>query len=301
MSTGNINTLSFSMLNWVGNNDTISSIAGMRVGQVLDQLLLENAHHSEKLRISLVGIENMSPSFINGAFLFPFDLNGKDYVLSRLQFVQVHNRVVNQMREAFNDYEGLKRAFWTRFKLNSIYCAANFNIRTNHSFYQDLFRIAEEYNIPFYYNEQYNQTDKIYEETLSKIQYSGLVIALGNGLYHSQAIIQEIDYALQCNKSILLFWQRGGENPPDRWIKQRNLVNIVYYQQGFLQQAINDVNRHALKHLAQIPEPYLYRGEEQRPEGRQPLSGEKIALWSAAAILGVGILKLIYDELNKDK
>ncbi|MFN0035228.1 MAG: STAS-like domain-containing protein [Saprospiraceae bacterium] len=100
-------------------SDFLSGESGLRMGKRLDDLIMKKPN--QPISVSLQGISNASPSFINGAFVYLLELYGEDYFR---QFVKIRNaspRVAQSISESLKGFIAHRQEFYKRFSTNSIY------------------------------------------------------------------------------------------------------------------------------------------------------------------------------------
>jgi hypothetical protein len=104
-------------------SDFLTSLGGLSIGQRIDKVFQDNSFID--VSVSFEGIENISPSFVNGAFLYLIDLYGEDYFRKHVRVVKASPVVAEIIRSSVNAYTERQKQFYEKLKLNKVFLASD--------------------------------------------------------------------------------------------------------------------------------------------------------------------------------
>jgi hypothetical protein len=83
-------------------NDFLTSSGGLIIGKEIVSRIRDNS--LERIEVSFEYVESVTPSFINGAFLYVIDLCGETIFRERVKVVKASEQVANQIRNSVTKY-----------------------------------------------------------------------------------------------------------------------------------------------------------------------------------------------------
>lgn len=215
-------------------DDWTSGLGGLRVGQYIDQTFRKN--YQTPIELSFYGIEMITPSFVNGAFIYPIDLYGDDFFTKFVKIKQIKPKVANVIRSSIQGYNEHRNSFLQQLKTNNIYCAidgSDESINFRYKLYEST--VNKDHN--FYFNPD----DSVFSEvTWQKIRLGDVCIGIITQQFLIENILKQINYALSQNKPCILLCMQG--IPIHIPTETRNKIQIIYYNQNNYYEAIRGLN-----------------------------------------------------------
>jgi STAS-like domain of unknown function (DUF4325) len=98
--------------------DFLSGKSGLEIGKKLDAWILKNPE--KELQVSLEGIKSVSPSFINGAFLFLIELYGENYFREFVKFKNANSRVALAVSGSIKQFLAHRTAFFKELPVKKL-------------------------------------------------------------------------------------------------------------------------------------------------------------------------------------
>ncbi len=216
-------------------DDWISGLGGLRVGQYIDQTFKQN-NYQTSIELSFYGIEMITPSFVNGAFLYVMDLYGDDFFKEFITIKQIKPQVASLIKSSIQGYKPQRESFLQQLKTKNIYCAidgSDESINFRYKLYQST--LHKDHN--FYFNPD----DSIFStETWQKIRFADVCIGIVTQQFLIDNILKQINYALSQNKPCILLCMQG--IPIHIPTETRNKVQIIYYNQNNYYEAMRGLN-----------------------------------------------------------
>ncbi len=93
--------------------DFLTSKGGLDIGKNIGELLQINP--DENIEVSFDGITNVSPSFVNGAFLYLIDNYGADYFRSHVKVINATSEVAKIIGDSVRVYPDRQKDFFKGF------------------------------------------------------------------------------------------------------------------------------------------------------------------------------------------
>lgn len=218
--------------------DFWTGAGGRKLGNYIANYVIKNQNAVYPLQISFLEIDNITPSFVNGAFLYLVDVFGQDFLKKYIRVVQANTVVAQAIRNAVQSYFEYQKTFFTELKTNHIYCAID-GSEEGKGFRFELFRSIEQQGFKFYFNSDDNVFSQTAKDYISKADvFIGIIT---NNLYQDY-IFQQANFAIQqCQKPCLLFCKYPAQI--DIPISLRPRIHVIYYGQGNYYEKLREINQ----------------------------------------------------------
>ncbi len=89
---------------------------GFKIGRYLVDFF-KKTNYNEVATISFYGVDFMTPSFVNGAFLYLIDLFGEDFFKKNVKVTQATNSIAQILRSSIQSYFDYKKKFLSHLKI----------------------------------------------------------------------------------------------------------------------------------------------------------------------------------------
>ncbi len=258
--------------------DTLSGESGLRLGELLDQEIQKRPQ--EIIFVSLKGIEVLTPSFVNGSFIYLIDVYGEDYIRQYIKVIEGRASVINALRLQLQSHIEHRRTFTQKVAAYKIYCGIDNSAEGANLRYR-LYEMSNKDRFLF------NSDDaRFNQETKNKIQESdGFIGFVTSDNAQFQAIVlEEANYAVTLNKPTLLMLRKGVQIRVPQEIQ--HLVQLVYYTDDTVWQLLADINRIILSNQA----------------ANAPIHKDKsfkysdVLAWSALGLGAAALIALLFDD-----
>lgn len=84
-------------------DDWVSGLGGLRVGRYIEQYINTN-NQNEQLELSFYEIDIITPSFVNGAFLYIIDLYGYEMLKQNVKIKNIKANLGAILKEQIQSY-----------------------------------------------------------------------------------------------------------------------------------------------------------------------------------------------------
>ena len=261
----------------------LSGDDGLKIGRYLVNFFKET-NYSEVATISFYGVNFMTPSFVNGAFLYLIDLFGEDFFRRNIKITQATNNVAHILRSSIQNYFEYRKNFWSTIKTNTIYCAIDGSVESN-NFRRAVFENTQNKEIKFLFN-----PNNIVFSTEAKdnIRQADVFIGIITATKFLNTLVEQVNFALEHNKKCLILCKENVELHIPTNI--RNTVMIAYYNHTSYYEMLSNVNKLILD--KKVPNPK----NEVSSQGTR--NENDVLLWT---LLGVGAALLLAVLVNEEK
>jgi hypothetical protein len=259
---------------WISNNtfqislftsDTHSGMSGLEIGGILDKAILSN--YNQIIYVSLKGINFLSPSFINGAFIYIIDLYGEDYFRNYIKVVEGKASLVKTISTQLKNYISQRQNFLENFAANKIYCGID-NSNEGIDLRYQLYELIKDKS-RFLFNNNDGFFSKQTESAIASA--SSFIGFLTTENHHLQDnLFTEANYAIKLNKPTLFIVKKGIQVHVPTSIQDH--VQIVYFDNKNHWELLRNINEIILNNKV-----------------KKDTSNEALA-WVA---LGIGVVALI--------
>ncbi len=233
----------------------------------------------------MYGIEYVSPSFVNGAFLYLIDIYGEKYFNEYIKIKQVSLSLIPMMRQSISHHIKNRETFYQKFLSNEIYVSIDNSRRSTDILNHIRKEVAQ--NTKLFWNENQNFDDAAKQ----KIQhcYSFIAVWIENRLQNQDLHIKEIEYALQQGKPCLIFCDKElNFNIPSQY--RNNVLTIRFAKQEQFR-STRDVNSFILSNIVRESMPVQLDTNPKNNTNN---------VVTTAALVGLGVVGgLLLNELFK--
>lgn len=211
---------------------------GRKIGDYIANYVIENPHAEYPLQISFLDVDNITPSFVNGSFLYLIDVFGEQFLKQRVKVIQANSLVAQTIRSSVQSYFEHQKTFFSQLKTNNIYCAID-GSEEGKQFRFELFKAVEKQGFRFYFNPDDNNFSQIAKDYISK---SDVFIGIITDNLYQDYIFEQANFAIQqCQKPCLLLCKYSTQiNIPT---SLRYYVHIIYYGQGNYYGKLREINQ----------------------------------------------------------
>ncbi len=264
-------------------DDFISGQGGVYIGKYIDGLIQLNLN--EEIEVSMYGIEYVSPSFVNGAFLYLIDIYGEEYFKKYIKIKQVYSSLLPMMRQSISHHIEHRKTFYQKFLSNQIYISIDDTQRSldilNH-IHQE---VAQNTKLFWNENQRFDSSAKNRIESC----YSFIAVWIETRLQNQDLHIKEIEYALQNGKPCLIFCDKElNFNIPSQY--RHNVLTIRFAKQEQFR-STRDVNSFILSTIVR---------ESMPVQANTNLKDNTDNVVATAALVGLGVVGgLLLNELFK--
>lgn len=207
--------------------DFWTGAGGRKIGDHIASYVIENPYAEYPLQISFLDVDNITPSFVNGSFLYLIDVFGEQFLKQRVKVIQANTLVAQTIRSSVQSYFEYQKTFFFQLKTNHIYCAID-GSEEGRQFRFELFKDVEKQGFRFDFNPNDNNFSQIAKDNISK---SDVFIGIITDNLYQDYIFEQANFAIQqCQKPCLLLCKYSTQiNIP---VSLRHYVHIIYYGQG---------------------------------------------------------------------
>lgn len=261
--------------------DYYSGQSGLAVGQKLDDLVTRHIGH--EIIVSMYGIDSIGPSFVNGAFLYVFDLYGEDYFRRYIKIKQASPQVATELGEAIKNHIAERKSFFETLNTTNLYIAVD----NSDEAMAYRYRIWEsKHNV---HNQQvyFNPDDKEFSNQSKRlIAQSDAVIAIGQQKDKLGFLLSQIDYALTLSKPVLLILHADLYVKIPRELKLK--VQTLKFKSESKDQMMRNLNEIIINNRINNPEINPLK---------KTVNSDDSALWAAIGLLGLFVVgAILFDE-----
>jgi STAS-like domain of unknown function (DUF4325) len=259
--------------------DFWTGAGGRKIGDYIANYVIENSYAEYALQISFLGIDNVTPSFVNGSFLYLIDVFGEQFLKQRIKVVQANSLVAQTIRNAVQSYFEYQKTFFSQLKTNSIYCAID-GSEQGKSFRFELFEAIKKQGFNFYYNPNDDYFLQIAKDYISK---SDVFIGIITHSLYQDAIFEQVNFAiLQCTKPCLLLCKYTSQiNIPT---SLRDQVHVVYYGQGSYYEKLREINQ------------IVQDSKHDNPTMKPTNTNQQALAWTLLGLGAVALITLLAQE-----
>lgn len=216
-------------------DDWTSGLGGLKVGKYIDTTFSQTPQMP--IELSFYGIDMITPSFVNGAFLYVIDLYGDEFFTQFIKIKQIKPQVAHLIRSSIEGYKTHRHTFLQQLKTNNIYCAID-GSQKSIDFRYRLFQATQNKGFNFYFNPDDTLFSKDAQENINK---ADVCIGIVTKQEITDNIIAQINYALTQNKPCILLCNKNVEL--NIATKVRDKIKMIYYSQSNYFEAIKQINQ----------------------------------------------------------
>jgi hypothetical protein len=234
---------------WISNNtfqialhtsDTLSGMSGLEIGSILDEAILAN--YQQVLYVSLKGVNFLSPSFINGAFIYLIDLYGEDYFRQYIKVVEGKASLIQTIVTQLKNYIVQRKNFIEKFASHKVYCGID-NSEEGIKLRYQLYELMEDKS-RFLFNNNDGSFSKNTETNISTAS-SFIGFLTTENAHLQQNLFTEANYAIGLNKPTLFIVKKGIQVHVPTAIQ--SYVQITYFDHHNQWQLLRNINEIILK------------------------------------------------------
>ena len=256
---------------------------GFKIGRYLVSFFKEN-NYNKVATISFYGVDFMTPSFVNGAFLYLIDLFGEEFFKKNVKVTQATNSIAQILRSSIQSYFEYRKEFLKNIKTNKIYCAIDGSEESSH-FRHAIYEATQNQGFDF----SFNPDDIIFaQKAKNYIMNSDVFIGIITDVKFMDRLIEQVNFALQYNKKCLILCKEGIEFHIPTNI--RNTVMISYYNNTSYYDMLRNVNELILN--KKVPSLQTQNGSQGTKNAND------VMLWT---LLGAGAVLLLSALAEKEK
>jgi hypothetical protein len=257
---------------------------GFKIGRYLVDFF-KKTNYNEVATISFYGVDFMTPSFVNGAFLYLIDLFGEEFFKKNVKVTQATNSIAQILRSSIQSYFEYKKKFWDTVKTNKIYCAIDGSNESSH-FRRTIYEDTKNQEIKFLFN----TNDAIFgQDAKNNISNADVFIGIITEGKFMNRLIEQVNFALENNKKCLMLCKEGIELHIPTSI--RNNVMISYYNNTSYYDMLRNVNELILN--KKIPSLQTQNGSQGTKNANDVL------LWTLLGAGAVLLLAALTEEQKK--
>jgi len=252
-------------------SDFVTGKGGLEIGQHIDGVIKD--HINQPVYISLYGIDYITPSFINGTFLYILDLYGEEYFRNYIKVREAAPQVAQLIRDSISKHFEYKKQFYAQLKTNRIYAAI---IQTNFSelIYRNLQQSLQANNIELYTSNNPSVAEN----------YIGTCDSVMGIIAHRKElaeVLERVNYALKLNKPSILIIAKGVDvRIPD---ELKDKIQILWFDSENLPMVYRNLNEIIIANKVNPP----------THQAKSDNTFEKVVLWSALGVAAIALLAAI--------
>jgi hypothetical protein len=201
--------------------DFLTSRGGLDIGKKIENQLLQNPF--DNIEISFSGVTNVSPSFVNGAFLYLIDNYGSDYFRSHVKVTNATSEVAKTIGDSVRIYLDRQKIFFNTLKVNKLFFASD-GSEQGDALIHELKKISVENGF-----KNITTTDNIQSSLFGKnlIENSDALIGILTDNKYENNIGRQIEIAIKANKPcILLLHNNINFRLPTN---SHEKIHVIYY------------------------------------------------------------------------
>ncbi len=262
----------------------LSGDDGLKIGRYLVDFFKSN-QYNEVATISFYGVDFMTPSFVNGAFLYLIDLFGEEFFKKNVKVIQATNSIAQILRSSIQSYFEYRKEFFKNVKTNTIYCAIDGSAESSH-FRRAIYENTQSQEIRFLFNPD----DTIFEQNAkNNIIKADVFIGIITATQFIATLVEQINFALQYNKKCLILCKESIELHIPTNI--RNTVMISYYNNRSYYDRLRSVNELILN--KKVP------NLQTQDNSQGTKNANDVLLWTLLGAGAVLLLSALADEQKK--
>jgi hypothetical protein len=261
-------------------SDFYSGISGLSVGQEIDKLVMANPERL--IKISMYGIDNVSPSFINGAFLYVIDLYGIEYFRKYIKIVQISQRLLPEIKNAIDNHIVHKQTFYQNLITNTIFVGIDGGRMTMQMRRQLFDTVSSSSN--FLWNQ--DQDNQLTDQTKADIARADAFIGIWTVKRREKQIIDQANYAISLGKSCLIFCSKKIYIKVSETL--RNRIELFRFDEDDSFIAFRNLNETILEKQVRMP--------VTTQKGVQMHTVLEVAGWAALGVAGAWLLSEIIKK-----
>ncbi len=173
--------------------DYISGKSGLDVGKKIDEVILK--HLNQVVTVSLNGVEHVSPSFVNGAFLYLIELYGEDYFKKYIKIRQANTKVAALVKESVQRFLAHRQSFFQKLQTNKIFALTDGSVESQKVLAGLLSTGTRHFTF-------------LHGEQLQKVASFDCGIALMASTQVSDAFMHALEQAVRAQKPVLLLLKK---------------------------------------------------------------------------------------------
>lgn len=218
-------------------HDWTSELGGLQVGKYIDETFSKD--YRSAVALSFSGIDEITPAFINGAFLYMIDIYGDDFFDTFVTIKDAQPAVENLIISSVQNYKAHRHDVLRQFNKQKIYCAIDSSGQSI-DFQYRLFEAAQNKGFHFYFNPDAPLLSK---ETWEIMGLSHICIGVIAQQEMVDNIMEQMDYALNNHLPCILLCNKKVTLPP--FSKEQEKIKCIYYSNYF--QAIKEINKQVIE------------------------------------------------------
>lgn len=262
--------------------DFLTSKGGLAIGHVIEDLLKNSG---EQINVSFANVINVSPSFVNGSFLYLIDNYGVDFFRERVKVSSASPNVAKTIGDSVRTYINRQATFYDRLRTNSIYLAGD-NSQTTAELLKALSQASDEKGVSHFSNSNPNFFSS---DTLSKIKSADVFIGILTDPHGSLVFEQQLKAAIDLNKPCLLLQDRSIVNRLPTATHDK--IQVIYYDRN------NPVE--SLKRLNETIQRYKRENELSLQTSNEVEN--KWLLVLGALLITVVLAAVFFSSINSEK
>lgn len=270
--------------------DFLTSKGGLDIGKNIETLLQGNPF--ELVQVSFNGVTNLSPSFVNGAFLYLIDNYGADYFRSRVKVVNATSEVASIIRDSVRIYLDRQNAFFDTLKVNKLYLASD-GSKNGDEIISELRKISITNGFNNIASPENTGTPD-YRKLL--IENSDAIIGILTNNHYKEYLGKQIEIAVATNKPcILLIHTNLDLRLPTN---SHHLVHCIYYNDLNYLDQLKKLNKIITDYKKDDPNIKVSHFNSNNSNSQTVAIGAIIAIALLAVLLYLALG--ISDKKNKD-
>lgn len=266
-------------------DDFYSGISSLRIGKKIDELILKNLYQT--IFISMEGIKEISPSFVNGAFLYIIDLYGYDYFKQYIKINNISMRILPLIKNSIESHVEKKNVFFKSLETSKIFVGIDGSpesAKIRRQIFEDVHQKVE-----FLWNT--NDKNIFNEQTRLNVQQSTAFIGIWTNQTYQDNILTQANYAISLRKPCLIFCNEKVYVKVPEEIK--SMVQLMRFDDSNVISQQRNLNDIILQN--QISSPKSVSADNSKSKGSNNVT--EMLAWGALGVLGVMVLaSLISDE-----
>ncbi len=260
-------------------DDWTSGLGGLKVGKYIEETFSQN--YQTPVELSFYGIDMITPSFVNGAFLYVMDLYDAAFFYKNIKISQIKRPIAELIRSSVKGYQEHNNKFIQQLKTNHIYCAID-GSEDSINFRYKLFKATENQGFKF----SFNPDDSVFsEKTWEKIRQSDVCVGIIEEYSIIDNITKQINYALEQSKPCIVLCNKKIQLK----VPHRDKIKVFYYDENNYYKTVKEINQLLIENKVAV----------QNSSIQKDIDKELIAAFALGAIGGAAI-GVIFSALFDD-
>ncbi len=265
--------------------DFWTGTGGAKLGDFIADYVVKQQYGEYPLQISFLGIDNITPSFVNGAFLYLIDLFGQDFLRKYVKVIQANKEVAQTIRNSVQTYFEYQKNFFAQLKINHIYCAID-GSNEGKTFRFELYEMTKKQGFSFHFNPDDTTFSLVAKEKITK---SDVFIGIITSNFFDGYILEQANYAIQeCQKPCLLFCKHDVRLNIKKEL--RNKIHIIYYGQGNYLEKRQEINK-----IVQMNK------QEYIANQKTTNTNQNVVAWTLLGLGAVALIGYLFQEETAEK